>query len=56
MNATIATLQPGESTSNTLDVLAAPDVDGKRYCLPKGEFTFINKVGEGTLRFTISVK
>ena len=70
-NATTATLQPGESVSNRLDVLAAPNIDGDRYCLPKGNFTFINKVpayvptfggdlgdkvGEGTLRFTLTVR
>lgn len=70
-NATVATLQPGESISNKLDVLAAPDVNGEQYCLPNGTYTFIDKVpayaptteaewgdkvGEDTLRFTLTVK
>lgn len=70
-NATVATLPPGESISNTLDVLAAPEVDGERYCLPTGTFTFTESVSlfesttrteddttrsETTLRFTLTVE
>lgn len=71
MNATVATLQPGETISNTLDVLASPDVNGERYCLPTGTFTFTETTSiiasttgvedeenesEDTLRFTLTVQ
>lgn len=69
-DATIATLAPGEQASNRLDVLAAPNTDGERYCLPTGEFAFAttvpayvassegergDKVGEDTLQFTLTI-
>lgn len=69
-NATTATLAPGEQASNRLDVLAAPNTDGERYCLPTGEFAFADtvpayvstsdegwgdKVGEDTLQFTLTI-
>lgn len=69
-NATTVTLAPGEHVSNRLDVLAAPNTEGERYCLPIGEFEFSetvpaytptsdgereDKAGEDTLQFTVTI-
>lgn len=57
-NLVFAELEPGETISNRLDVLGAPDIET---CLPSGTYEFTQSVGRldadegGTLTFTVTL-